>query len=257
MTICYDAGVVNTRCSPSAGIFLSAVIASSRLLLLAPLFAGAGCDSSPREYFPLDEGHRWQYRATLHVLDETTRTKELVRNTGVVEHDGQKVSVFEYPGGARRYYARSKDGIKRIATARGVHGAIRSDNDEHFILREPVETGTSWQLTSQLVLAESVFYEAGERIRDRRTPVVLRYRIESTDDEVDVPAGLFERCVRVHAAGSAIVRVNQGANFGTVQADHSDWYAPGVGLVKSRRVETSDSPYLKRGEYLLELERWE
>jgi hypothetical protein len=47
--------------------------------------------------------------------------------------------------------------------------------------------------------------------------------------------------------------VNQGANFGHVDVEHTDWYAPGVGLVRSERRETSDSPYLKPGTYVQEL----
>lgn len=226
-------------------------------LLIACMLAGAGCGPASPDYFPLETGRRWEYRTTLRVLDETTHGREIVRNVGVVEHAGKPISIFEYPGGARRYYAHTGEGIVRVATVRGAHGVMRTDAADHLVLPAPITAGTSWELDSELALAESVFYDAGEHIRDRRTPVLLRYRIESTSDAVTVAAAVFTDCVRVRATGSAIVRVNQGANFGTVDVEHVDWYAPGVGLVRSSRAESSESPFLKRGEYLLELERWQ
>jgi len=226
-------------------------------LLIACVLAGAGCESASPDYFPLENGRRWEYRTTLRVLDETTHGREIVRNVGIVEHAGKRISIFEYPGGARRYYARSAEGTGRVPTARGAHGAMRIDAADHLVLPAPIVAGASWELDSELAFAESVFYEAGERIRDRRTPVPMRYRIESTSDAVNVSNTVFTGCVRVRATGSAIVRVNQGANFGTVAVEHVDWYAPGVGLVRSSRAETSESPFLKRGEYLMELERWQ
>lgn len=224
-------------------------------LCLPWLLLAGGCGTTPDDYFPLSDARGWEYRLTLRVLDETTSKRYLVRNAGTVEHEGRRVSIFEHPDGLRHYYVRDDNGVRRIATARAADGALTADGDEHFILREPLAAGTAWELGSRLALAESVFYDNGERIRDRRTSVRLRYVIESTDDHVQVPAGSFNRCVRVRATGSAIVRVNQGANFGHVDVDHTDWYAPGVGLVKSHRIETSDSPYLKPGEFLLELDR--
>jgi hypothetical protein len=110
-----------------------------------------------------------------------------------------------------------------------------------------------WTLPSEVTLIESMFYEAGERIRDRRVPVTVRYAVAATNETVTVPAGTFTNCVRINGHGSAITRVNMGQNFGHIDVVHTDWYAPGVGLIRSERKETSDSAYLKPGSAVQEL----
>ena len=224
-------------------------------MLTMLLVSAGGCGNREADYFPLEGGRSWEYQVTVKILDETTRSKRIVRSIGIVDFEGLQVSVFEHPGGIRDYYAHTESGIKRIGTARGVDGRVKRDPDNHFVLPEPLKPGSSWFLTSQLGLIESVYFDAGESIRARHSSVVLHYRIAGTDEDVTVAAGHFSGCVRVEATGELNLRVNRGLNFGHVYVTHTDWYAPGVGLVKSHRIETSDSPYLKPGEYLLELER--
>lgn len=213
----------------------------------------AGCGGARGTLFPLDAGRSWDYAVTTTVLDETVRSTIEVRALGTVDGEDGPVGVIEYPGNARGYYVSDADGVRRVAMRRGIDGRVRRDGPTHFILRAPYTVGTKWSLTSQLTLVESVFYEAGERIRDREIPVTLDYSIASAGETVTVPAGTFHDCLKVSASGSAVVRVNQGANFGHVDVEHSDWYAPGVGLVRSERRETSGSPYLKAGVYVQEL----
>lgn len=213
----------------------------------------AGCGGARGTLFPLDAGRSWDYSVTTTVLDQTVRSTMQVRALGMVDGEDGPVGVIEYPGNARGYYVSDSDGVRRVATRRGIDGRVRRDGPKHFILRSPFAVGTKWSLTSQLTLVESVFYEAGERIRDREVPVTLDYSIASAGETVTVPAGTFRDCLKVSASGSAIVRVNQGANFGHVDVEHTDWYAPGVGLVRSERRESSGSPYLKSGVYVQEL----
>lgn len=221
--------------------------------LFGVALAIAACSRTGSDYFPLDAGRQWEYQLSMTVLDETERSRFRVRNVAIVHHDDRTVTVVEQPGNARGYYTQTAEGVVRIGTARGVDGRVRTDDARHFILRAPLQPGTSWTLTSRLTLIESIFYQAGERIRDREVPVTLTYTIDSLEEQVTVPAGTFSHCVKVSAAGSAVTRVNQGANFGHIDVYHTDWYAPGVGLVKSERKEVSDSPYLKPGEYRQEL----
>ncbi|MCG3146485.1 MAG: hypothetical protein HONDAALG_04578 [Gammaproteobacteria bacterium] len=213
----------------------------------------AGCGGPPETFFPLDAGRSWDYVVTTTVLDETVRSTMQVRSLGTIDDEDGPVGVIEYTGNSRGYYVSDADGVRRVATRRGIDGRVRRDGPAHFILRAPYVAGTKWSLTSRLTLIESIFYDAGERIRDREVPVTLGYSIASAGETVAVPAGTFGGCLKVTASGSAIVRVNQGANFGHVDVEHTDWYAPGVGLVRSERRETSASPYLKAGTYVQEL----
>ena len=85
-------------------------------------------------------------------------------------------------------------------------------------------------------------------------PVMLTYRISSQNESVTVPAGRFEHCIKVTGAGSTTVPVDRATAKAPVTVEHADWYAPGVGLVKSVRREHSESVFLQDGEFTLELE---
>ena len=56
----------------------------------------------------------------------------------------------------------------------------------------------------------------------------------------------------------ALGGLDHGIDVGIVEVHVAitDWYAPGVGLVKRERREWTDSPFINDGEYRLELEAW-
>jgi hypothetical protein len=59
--------------------------------------------------------------------------------------------------------------------------------------------------------------------------------------------------VKVEATGLTLVPADRGNLEVEVRVTQTEWYAPGVGLVKSTRAETADSPFLRSGEYVQEL----
>lgn len=214
----------------------------------------AACAGDP-DYFPLEQGRSWQYRVTLEVLGEPREQRLMVVNLGPVEHAGARAWLQRAQTGRAALYRRRDDGVFRVA-ARAAQGAQwLEDEPGHLALALPPEVGRSWTLASRLRLIESRTFAREDRLQPRRLPVTLRYTITAVDDTVTVPAGTFERCVRVEARGRATVPVDRANAKAEVQVTHSDWYAPGVGLVKSRRRETSDSVFLHAGEYLQELVR--
>ncbi|MFO1436596.1 MAG: hypothetical protein U1F34_09720 [Gammaproteobacteria bacterium] len=193
------------------------------------------------------------YRVTINVAGESEQSEFTVRERGAIQYQGMDVGVVEFPSGGRDYLVRDQFGVRRIGTVRGFDSSLRLDDEQHYLIKLPATPGMSWPLTSQVSLVESIFYEAGEHIRDREVQVPMVYAISANDESVTVPAGTFEHCVKITANGSAIVRVKMGENFGHIDVAHTDWYAPGIGLVRSERRETSDSPYLRPGTYLQEL----
>jgi hypothetical protein len=73
---------------------------------------------------------------------------------------------------------------------------------------------------------------------------------------VETPAGKFEGCLRV--AGEAKIKLYVDALFmwRDIPLFSTEWYCPGVGLVKVERVETSPSKFMLGGRMTLELTQW-
>lgn len=234
----------------------SVVAMRVRTLALTVLLVAAACTQGASSYFPLDAGRRWEYRVRTTILGETTSQRQIVRNLASARWHGQDVTVQESGSGFRRYYAAAPEGIKRLlADPAASDGGL--DGQSQTVLGAPYAAGTQWRAESRLSLIESRTFEPADRIIPRRRPVTLTYVIESVNDEVTVAAGSFSGCLRVSAGGSARVEVNRGNEMAVVRVSHTDWYARGIGLIKTIRSEDSDSTFLTRGEYAQELHQWE
>ena len=59
------------------------------------------------------------------------------------------------------------------------------------------------------------------------------------DDTVSVAAGTFRHCLRVRSRGSLFAgkTLQQFMGINDIDIDQTEWYAPGVGLVKTVRRE--------------------
>jgi hypothetical protein len=215
------------------------------------VFALHGCTKSNSDYLPLAVGRQWDYAVTRTGLSDT-REQRVVRVDEVVSRNGQSVAVVAEPPHARNYYTVDREGVRRVATARGVDGVVTPDVAGHYVLRHPGSSPTTWTLASALALVEERIDE-GVPIRDQKVRVEMTMRIASTDDEVVVPAGRFMRCLRIDGSGSALVAVHKGETTARVDVTSSDWYAPGIGLVKSVRREDAASDLLIPGTFTQEL----
>lgn len=226
----------------------------ARFTLVAVLFM-AGCGSSGGDYYPLRPGLSWEYSLKISTFDGESRQKQIVRNLQESNASGQTVYVQEQSGNKLSYYRRSPQGIERLSTRNlGEEGGDK-DEPDHYLLPLPPTVGANWSLPSHLSLIQSRTYEPADRVTPGTTKLPLQYEIVSMDETVDVPAGHFTHCLKTRATGKVTIRVDRGNHFADVEVESYDWYAPGIGLVKSSRVERSDSHYLQAGEYLLELER--
>jgi len=71
--------------------------------------------------------------------------------------------------------------------------------------------------------------------------IPLEFTVEAEDDTVTVGAGTFEHCLRVKATGSlfagSTLQDFMGIRF--IQVEQTDWYAPGVGLIRRVRNEST------------------
>jgi len=125
-------------------------------------------------------------------------------------------------------------------------------NDEHFILRYPLKVGTVWE---ELTLTKLLLKTGQPQKTEFKivAEVPLSVTIEAIDDVIKVPAGTFHQCIRIKKYGSAYKNTGNYIGLTIVKVIETSWYAPGVGLVKSIREETTLRKALDWGELLIEL----
>lgn len=205
------------------------------------------CSAPDQSPFPVDPGRWWYYRTETTIRDEPLEQRLYVIN---VAQRGASLLQRRQTQWDHMYTV-GADGIVHEAYAQ--RGAGGAKERKTLLLPKVIEIGASWTTKSRLRLIESRTFAAEDRLRGRYLPIDLETTIGSLDETVEVPSGRYSQCIRVDSKGATTVRADRGNILVEVRTEQQEWYAPGVGLVKSQRVESSKSPFLRDGRYLQEL----
>lgn len=203
------------------------IIAAVMLSFLLPWTScwGAPADS----YYPLKEGMTWVYSVS---SNKPGGEKITVSNLAPRELKGKSVNPrkWEIAGGVKYYFiAKDDSGVYRYAEQKGETGEPQVITPKVYYLKNPVEIGTTWDTTTKM--------EADE--------LKVNIAVESIGEKVQVPAGNYKECVKLKHEGK--MEAKEG---GSLSLTAYEWYAPGVGLVKSMftvkqsikgKVEAADS----------------
>ena len=211
----------------------------------------SGCRRTDARYFPLEPQRWWVYAIQETILDDHRSSRFLALNVGAVGNSDQPASVQMTQTHSADYLRRHGSGVERVASLRPGMAGPRPDDPPRVVLPPTLELGTSWVVRSTLSLIESRTFEPRDRIIPRRLGVELTKQISATDTLVRVGERRFEHCLQIDGSGHATVPTDRGNTSAEVTVILSEWYAPGVGLVKLDRSESSDSAFLKGGQ-----QRW-
>ncbi len=209
------------------------------LCALVFLFA-CGCAAPESGYFPTAPGHEWTYDISRTSTENQIpiKQKSIVRNLPARMIDGIVYHPKIYANGKEHYFTRSTQGISHTTS-----GFERTEP----VIGYPLNVGNEWNAGSRLYLFDLPRKLAGAWDRLSRG-LVLDYTIASLDDPVDVPAGYFPRCLRIDAVGFLDLPRRLMLGIRIIKVEQSQWYAPGVGLVKMTRKEYA-IPNLYPSEY--------
>lgn len=201
----------------------------ARLLPLVVAMAGlsAACQDDFDHYYPLDAELTWQYRVSLAQGDVTAipasvtnlEPREVLGRSAVP----QRSQMFGQT--LVRYLINDDNGIMEFAQQVGDVPLLR--DPPNYVLKTPLEVGTSWSSTWQTM-------------RDGLPvsfPTVKT--ITATNETITVPAGTFVGCLHVRITGKGDVRLATGP--ATIEVIGDEWYAAGVGYVKGTFRETVDA----------------
>lgn len=231
---------------------LHALRAERALALVLLATSLAACGPSGGSYYPLAPGHWWHYDVQSVVLDDTRQSRFLLQNAGLAPGLDGQVHLQISQTRSADFLRVAGEGVLRIASQHPGMPGPRPDEPPRVLLPQTLAPGTEWQVTSTLALAESRTFEPRDRIIPRRLPVVLTKTIATLDATVEVAAGRFEHCLLIEGRGEASVPADRGNTSATIKVSVREWYAPGVGLVRLERDETTTSTFFKPGR-----QRWE
>ncbi len=228
---------------------LSRVARHSPVCAVAALLGA--CSPAPVDYFPLNAGAVWIYERVTETpqgRDHDELTIEVLGKRRLAQGDS---FVRRNSLGNEYYFRRDTTGTYRVAKRTVVELKPRADPAPRYVLKTPYRVGTEWRNDSHPYLLERTL-PYRERF-NREITFRMGYTIVATDVSVEVPAGRFERCLKVR--GEGVVNVYADPVMGVVEVPVTveEWYAPGVGLVKQTRSERLDLTQIAGGSMRLEL----
>ena len=225
-----------------------------RLLLLALAALAVGCSRSPSsEYFPLEPGLRWQY--VVHeknpVIDQEQQLD--LRNLKPVKRDGQRYSRRLASDGNEYWLSLTDTAVQRHGVRTAIDFQPRMDEEARTVMQLPPTAGQWWEVESRPYILERVEPFRERFSQDESKRIHLSMHVAALDDVVEVPAGKFERCLRIEGTGVLNVLADARIGASEVPVTHTEWYAPGVGLVKLVRTETLQTEAIVGGQVTMEL----
>ncbi|TXH69595.1 MAG: hypothetical protein E6Q83_09250 [Thiothrix sp.] len=206
------------------------------------------------DYFPLNQGLRWEYQVTIE-HPERLDTKQLIIETlGKTTLKEEAVSIRATSDGTDYYLAQRADGIYRLAKRTLVESEPRLDSSPRMVLPLPIAQakGKTWSTISQPYLIERV-YEGMDVMTADMLQFPMTYSVLSLDEAVEVSAGRFSHCVLVEGQTDLSLYADARTGNSIVPITTREWYAPGVGLVKLEREEPLNTDVYKGGKLTLEL----
>ncbi|MGI9230087.1 MAG: hypothetical protein ACR2P9_09560 [Gammaproteobacteria bacterium] len=202
---------------------------------LACLLCIAGCDEPPAlEYFPLQEQMEWQYQISKTILNESFTQRSIIRSLEHTMVDGRKLYPQILANGKRYHF---------FVTDQGIHRLAQDNATTSLILKFPLQAGTEWTEPTRLFLFTLPKNPSGaDRIQSDEMfklsdGLQLDYEISSLDETVESQAGRFYNCLRVDAIGLLRLPGRMMLGVRTIKVRDTEWYCPGVGLVKKIRQE--------------------
>lgn len=211
--------------------------------LLAALFLAGACaepEPSRTDYFPTHPGYQWEYDISRKtpILLEPVLQKSIVLNLKAETRAGVRRYPKRYANGGKRFFTKSATGVWHDGTG---------ENGRAQLIAYPPEPGTEWSAPSRLYLFDlPKKLDEGRKLISR--DLTLDYAIASRDETVEVPAGRFSDCLRIDAVGFLDLPRRLMLGIKIIKVKQTEWYAPGVGLIKKTRQEYA-LPNLYPSEY--------
>jgi len=193
--------------------------------------------SSSENYFPLDEGKRWEYQIYVykkegfyHGLESKIYGKQVCTNLPQQELKGKRVTPVkieetygEFVYNNFSFYVKDHNYIYEFARLRPEYIEPKIIND--YIIKFPIRVGNSWQETETSSL-------------DSRISVPIKSTIESIDEVIIVPAGTFKKCLKIKSVGLAEKVFDEEQVWPPkenvkIERERYEWFAPDVGSIKA------------------------
>ena len=203
----------------------------------------SSCSNEGSSYFPVDKIKSWNY--TVKILPEVDesiiykRTNESLGKKTIKDNDvDHEVFPILKENGTLLYYQISDNGIYRNGIKFVKDIGVKFEKKKRMVIPANLKVGEGWEVESKtyLILKRYPYYDYRAT-----TNFKLNYKIVSLNEDIKTPSGKFKNCLKLEGTGKTSFIGD--SEIGSIEIDifSEEWYAKGVGLVKTVRTEKTDT----------------
>ena len=219
-------------------------------------FLCISCSKNDDSYFPLSSGLKWHYSVSLTTRDGLENQKYILLNAGSKEIDGELVYRRESLDGTNLFYKITDEGIYYLGSVANELVDPKLSSFQSLVIPYPLILNKKWQQVTHTKLLKKTGPPQRTEFKII-AEVPMTVEILSFQYIVNVPAGQFDKCMKVVMTGSSYKDAGNYVGLTLVSVEQTNWYAPGVGLVKMERLEKTQSEALDKGTLSVELTHFE
>ncbi len=223
------------------------------ILAIVCLCGFVACSKKDDSYFPLTSGYEWHYQVQATTMDGVVDQRLILHSVDKRVLDDQSYSVLRSLTGLLYLYRWTEEGLQQEGYLKANGQKEEFISDRILLLPKQLESGNEWESVMKTRTLEHKWNSGEATVSQMKAKVPVTNTIEKTDAVVITAAGRFSNCVKISSNGFAFHSGDRYSERTVVEIKQSNWYAPGVGLVKSVLNETSSSQAFARGGWHMEL----
>lgn len=106
----------------------------------------------------------------------------------------------------------------------------------HYVLKYPLRVGTEWSVKD---MTRVKYREGFDKVFQTWLPLTITHKIVKTNETLFVSGKKYTNCIKVVGKGNTSYNVGPPIGNITIEVETTNWYAPGLGLLKTVRTEGS------------------
>ena len=194
------------------------------------------------DYFPYNEGKQISY--DVFFKDKENNKKNFRQSFYFLPKIENSISVLKNDGEII-FYVFDKQGIlkKTMQDFLSSKNNKAYDENSEILLAFPIEEDVEWQTDDKTTIQMKLGYD---RFYNTNLPFKLNNKIVSTNETISLNGEKIKNCIKVSGYGKTSYYPDPTLGNINIEIFTTTWFAKGLGLLKYKREEKSDSETMGR-----------
>ena len=188
------------------------------------------------QYFPYNEGKQIIY--DVFFQDKENKNNNFRQSFYFLPKTNNVVPVLKSDG-ELIFYVYGDDGIVKKNVDEFLEFKLGNKSiQSELLIKFPISEGVEWETNDNTTLQMKLGYD---RVFNTDLPFKLKNKITKINETVTIKGKKIKNCIKISGYGKT--SYNPGPPLGNINIEifSTSWFAKGIGLVKYKREEKSDS----------------